>query len=62
MDVFDQIICECYDPAKGPNSGWVHISLVPPGRGSNRRQSLSYVMDPATGRLTYVSGLQASAA
>ena len=58
---FDQIICECYDPAKGPNSGWVHISLVPPGRGSNRRQSLSYVMDPATGRLTYVSGLQASA-
>jgi hypothetical protein len=59
---FDQIICECHDPAKGPNSGWVHISLVPPGRGSNRRQSLSYVMDPATGRLTYVSGLQASVA
>jgi len=59
---FDQIICECYDPAKGPNSGWVHVSLVPPGRGSNRKQSLSYVMDPATGRLTYVAGLQASVA
>jgi len=59
---FDQIICECFDPAKGPNSGWVHVSLVPPGRGSNRRQSLSYVMDPASGRLTYVSGLQASVA
>ena len=57
---FDQIICECYDPAKGPNSGWVHVSLVPPGRGSNRRQALSYVVDPATGRLTYVKGLQAS--
>lgn len=57
---FDQIICECYDPAKGPNSGWVHVSLVPPGRGSNRRQSLSYVVDPRTGRLAYVSGLQAS--
>ncbi len=57
---FDQIICECYDPAKGPNSGWVHVSLVPPGRGSNRKQSLSYVVDPRTGRLAYVSGLQAS--
>lgn len=58
---FDQIICECHDPAKGPNSGWVHVSLVPPGRGSNRKQSLSYVMDPTTGRLAYVTGLQASA-
>lgn len=57
---FDQIICECHDPAKGPNSGWVHISLVPPGRGSNRRQALSYVVCQATGRLTYVAGLQAS--
>ncbi len=59
---FDQIICECYDPRKGPNSGWVHVSLVPPGRGSNRRQSLSYVVDPRTGRLAYVNGLQASVA
>ena len=57
---FDQIICECYDPAQGPNAGWVHVSLVPPGGGSNRRQSLSYVADPKTGRLVYVSGLQAS--
>jgi hypothetical protein len=57
---FDQIICECYDPAKGPNSGWVHVSVVPPGRGSNRRQSLSYVADPQTGKLVYVTGLQAS--
>jgi Peptidase M15 len=57
---FDQIICECHDPAKGLNSGWVHISLVPPGRGSNRRQALSYVVCKTTGRLTYVAGLQAS--
>ena len=58
---FDQIICECYDPRKGPNSGWVHISLKPPGSGPNRRQCLSYVVDPGSGRLAYVSGLQASA-
>lgn len=58
---FDQIICECYDPRKGPNSGWVHISLKLPGSGPNRRQCLSYVVDPGSGRLAYVSGLQASA-
>ena len=55
---FDQIICECYDPAQGPNSGWVHISLKAPGQGANRRQCLSYVPD-ASGRLVYVPGLQA---
>lgn len=58
---FDQIICECYDPRKGPNSGWVHISLKPPGSGPNRRQCLSYVVDPGSGRLAYVNGLQATA-
>lgn len=57
---FDQIICECYDPAKGPNSGWVHISLKPPGAGANRKQCLSYVPDPASGRLVYVNGLSAT--
>ena len=58
---FDQIICECYDPRQGPNSGWVHISLKLPGQGTNRRQCLSYVADPASGRLVYVTGLQATA-
>lgn len=58
---FDQIICECYDPRKGPNSGWVHISLKPPGQGTNRHQCLSYVADPGSGRLVYVSGLHATA-
>lgn len=57
---FDQIICECYNPRQGPNSGWVHISLKAPGQGPNRRQCLSYVPD-ASGRLVYVSGLQATA-
>lgn len=57
---FDQIICECYDPRQGPNSGWVHISLKAPGQGTNRRQCLSYVPD-ASGRLVYVAGLQAIA-
>lgn len=59
---FDQIICECYDPAKGPNSGWVHISLKPPGQGDNRRNALSYIRDPASGKYVYVEGLQASVA
>ncbi|WP_298824457.1 D-Ala-D-Ala carboxypeptidase family metallohydrolase [uncultured Piscinibacter sp.] len=59
---FDQIICECCDPRQGPNSGWVHISLLPPGAGRNRRQVLSYVVEPVSGRLVYVSGLQASLA
>jgi hypothetical protein len=57
---FDQIICECYDPRKGPNSGWVHISLLPPGQGSNRREKLSYVLDESTNRLVYVKGFEAS--
>lgn len=62
LATFDQIICECYDPRKGPNSGWVHISLKPPGQGTNRRKALSYVVDSGTGRLVYVEGLQASVA
>ncbi|MBL8430434.1 MAG: hypothetical protein JNJ95_11160 [Dechloromonas sp.] len=56
---FDQIICECYDPAKGPNSGWVHISLKAPGTGENRRQLLSYIAD--NGKMVYVPGLRATA-
>jgi hypothetical protein len=61
LEDFDQIICECYDPRQGPNSGWVHVSLRLPGQGTNRRQCLSYVPDPASGRLVYVDGLQAMA-
>lgn len=60
LSAFDQIICECYDPRQGPNSGWVHISLKAPGQGTNRHQCLSYVTD-ASGRLVYVSGLQSTA-
>lgn len=59
---FDQIICECYDPAKGPNSGWVHVSLVPPGMGENRRKLTSFVIDPRSGKYVYVAGLRADTA
>lgn len=55
---YDQIICECYDPREGPNSGWVHISLKPPEQGGNRMQLLSYICDPDTGHLVYVQGLR----
>lgn len=58
LEDFDQIICECHDPRLGPNSGWVHISLLPPGRGKNRRETLSYVVDPVSGQLVYVRGLE----
>lgn len=58
---FDQIICECYDPRQGPNSGWVHISLKSPGTGRNRGKLLSYVRDAASGRYVYVDGLRADA-
>jgi hypothetical protein len=61
LDDFDPIICECYGPNKGLNSGWVYVSLCLPGLGSNRRQCLSYVPDPTSGRLVYVDGLQAMA-
>lgn len=59
---YDQIICECYDPRKGPNSGWVHISLRSPGQGANRRRLLSYIRDPRSGQMVYVDGLRASVA
>ena len=56
---YDQIICECYNPKRGPNAGWVHVSLVPPGMGENRRRLLSYIMDEEKGRYVYVPGLKA---
>ena len=62
LKLFDQVICECYDPRQGANSGWVHISLKPPGAGTNRKAKLSYVRDPASGLLVYVNGLTASVA
>ena len=59
---FDQIVCECYDPAKGPNSGWVHISLRAPGGVANRGELKSYIWDKRKGDYVYVAGLQASLA
>lgn len=54
---YDQLICECYNPAKGPNSGWVHVSIVPPGEGQNRKQQLSYIFSPNENKFVYVNGL-----
>ncbi len=59
---YDQIICECYDPREGPNSGWVHISLKPLEQGENRKQLLSYIRDPEIGHMVYVQGLRESVA
>jgi peptidase M15-like protein len=57
---FDQVICECFNLANGPNSGWVHVSLVPPGMGDNRKKLLSYVMDQEKRKYVYVNGLRES--
>ncbi len=57
---FDQVICECYNPAEGPNSGWVHVSVVPPSLRPNRKEILSYVLNPTTREFEYVPGLVAS--
>lgn len=57
---FDQVICECYNASKGPNSGWVHASIVPPGAGQNRKNVLSYVMDKKSKKYIYVNGLKES--
>lgn len=59
---FDQIICECYDPRQGLNSGWVHISLNPPGQDVNRKQLLSYIFDPGSNHYAYVQGLRGNLA
>jgi hypothetical protein len=59
---YDQIICECHDPREGPNSGWVHISLKPPGQTVNRKELLSYIRDRNSGQWVYVQGLRATVA
>ena len=48
---FDQLIMEMFDPAKGPNSGWVHVSLSE----VNRKEILSYTL--RGNKYIYVPGL-----
>ncbi len=48
---FDQLILECYRSGE-PTSGWVHVSLKPPGL-TNRKQALTY------SNRKYTSGLHA---
>lgn len=55
--LFDQLILECYSADEGPNSGWVHVSLLPPNVGENRKKVSSYVKNSATGKFEYVDGL-----
>ncbi len=62
LPAYDQIICECLDPRQGPNSGWVHIALRPPGQGENRRQLLSYILDTRTARWVHLEGLRQAVA
>lgn len=59
--VFDQVILECHNAALGKNSGWVHVSVVPPELGANRGDLLSYVMDAGTNKYVFVNGLQETA-
>ena len=54
---FDQLILENYSADEGPNSGWVHVSLLPPGYGENRKEILSYVKNLQTGQFVYVPDL-----
>jgi len=54
---FDQLILECYNPAIGPNSGWIHVSLVHASVGINRFETLSYIFDPAINDYRYVDGI-----
>lgn len=55
---YDEVCCECIDPAQGPSSGWVHIALRPPGEGPNRRQLQSHIRDPRNGRWVLLEGLR----
>jgi Peptidase M15 len=58
---FDQLILECYNAKEGPNSGWVHISVLAPGTGANRKEILSYIMNSRKGEYVYVEGLRETA-
>jgi hypothetical protein len=46
---FDQVICECYNAANSPNSGWVHVSLLPLNRWRRRAGAPSPALRRAPG-------------
>jgi hypothetical protein len=35
----------------------VHVSIVPPGMGANRKQQLSYIFSASANKYVYVNGL-----
>ena len=49
---YDQIILEFYDPSKGPNSGWVHVSY---NAKHNRKEVLTAQV--VAGKTVYKQGL-----
>lgn len=51
---FDQIILEFFNPAEGPNSGWVHVSYTM--HRPNRRNVITAVRLP-NGKTQYLPGL-----
>lgn len=51
---FDQIILEFFNPAEGPNSGWVHVSYTM--HRPNRRNVITAVRTP-DGKTQYLPGL-----
>lgn len=50
---FDQLILEAYNPAQGPNSGWIHVSYASNGR--NRKEVLTATF--IRGRAHYSRGI-----
>lgn len=50
---FDQIILEFYNPAEGPNSGWVHVSYT---RNRPNRRKVTTAMVRG-GKTVYLDGL-----
>ena len=51
--VFDQLILEFYNPAEGPNSGWVHCSYNLDGSNSKKAMTALRIK----GKTSYKSGL-----
>jgi len=59
---FDQVICECYNPAKVPTPAG---SISPCCRQEEEQTagcSLSYVKNRTTGKFAYIQGLRGSVA
>lgn len=54
----DEILCESFDPAQGPQAGWLHIALRPSGLPPRPRQVQTQLRAPRTGRWIVLDGLR----